>query len=143
MPALVVAHVLQGLIATAVLLLAAFVWHERAMLASCARAGAPRLARWLQRGGTAVLALSLLLAAADVLLPAEVNSTRLDRSSPLGNGAIEVSFGTCCTGGGTGSCQVRPADWVREGQPVEVRQSAVLGRCTVEPRSLERPCHCS
>ena len=142
MPAQVVAHTLAWLMAATALLLAALLWRSRGALVPAARAWAHRLAQPLRRAALAGSVLCGLVAVADVYLPPDVTPTRIQGQRPLENGALDVSFGTCCTGGGMATCEVPPAPWVRDGQPIQVRRSSLLGRCTVEPRPVEGACRC-
>ena len=143
MPAQLVAHVLYWLLTATALVLLAVLWGSRAALLPAAHALAGRIFRAGCRWGPPVLVLAVGVIAVDAWLPPELTPSRIERPRTLPSGRIEVSFATCCTGGGTATCDVPHAPWVRESQAIEVRRSSLLGRCTVEPRPVEGACRCS
>lgn len=93
------------------------------------------------RGLAPVLA---LLAAAELLLPAEVTRTEVDDLRQLASGTAQVTYGICCTGGGVASCEVPVRLGLVLGQSVLVHRSRILDRCTIEPvQGPTPPCRCS
>ncbi|MGM9513527.1 hypothetical protein ACS5PK_04655 [Roseateles sp. DB2] len=144
MPAALVATVLAGLTAAVALLLIV-------MLARRARAGAGSwrdvgwdFARRAWRPLPGLMAAALLMAGAELLLPAERIATEVNHLQVVEGGAVELSYSLCCTGGGTEACVVPGGAALRPGQAIELRRTRLLGRCSA--RVLDgppAPCRCS
>ncbi|MEO3711775.1 hypothetical protein [Roseateles flavus] len=144
MPALHVASALEGLIAVvAALLLVVLCWRARARTGSW-RAGLLDLARRTGRPLQGLMTVALLLVGAELLLPAERISAEVSHLQVLEGGAAELSYSLCCTGGGMDACVVPGGAALRPGQPIELRRTRLLGRCSA--RVLDgppAPCRCS
>lgn len=139
MPALHVAQVLEGMLAAVAVLLAVLLWRRAA-----ASGGAWRgVVRTLGVRGATLLALGLLVAAADALLPAERVATTVHHLQALDGDAVDVAYSLCCTAGEMAGCQAARVPWLQPGQAIVVRRSRLLGRCTLERTAEESPCHCT
>lgn len=97
----------------------------------------------LRRPLRGLLAVLALLAAAELLLPAEVTPAEIDVHRPLDGSTAQVVYGTCCTGGGVERCEVPLQQGLVRGQSVLVHRSRILDRCRIEPvPGPPPPCHC-
>lgn len=144
MPATLIATVLACLTAAvAALLLFVLCWRARADAGSW-HAGMLDLARRARRPLQGLMTVVLLLAGAELLLPAERISAEVHHLQVLEGGAAELSYSLCCTGGGMDACVVPGGAALWPGQPIELRRTRLLGRCSA--RVLDgppAPCRCS
>lgn len=140
MPASQIATVLAGLTAAvAALLLFVLCWRAQARAGTWrAVAGRSRRPlRWLMTS-------ALLLAGAELLLPPERLETHVHHLQAISGGAVELTYGVCCTGGGMDACVVPAGTALRPGQAVELRRTRLLGRCSAQVMDgPPAPCRCS
>lgn len=144
MPATLIATVLASLTAAvAALLLFVLGWRARARAGSW-HAVARGLVRRAVRPLQWLTAVAMLLAGAELLLPAERVETQVHHLQRLEGGALELSYGLCCTGGGMDACVVPDEAGLQPGQAIVLHRTRLLGRCRAQV--LERPaapCGCS
>ncbi|MBB2484985.1 hypothetical protein H5407_07050 [Mitsuaria sp. WAJ17] len=144
MPAALVASVLASLTAAVALLLIV-------VLGRRARAGAgswPEVGRALARRARRplrwLMVVALLAAGVELLLPAQRISTEVYQMEVVEAGGVRLSYSVCCTGGGVDACVAPGGTTLRLGQPVELRRTRLLGRCTAQAmEGPPAPCHCS
>ncbi len=147
MPATLVATVLAGLTAAAAaLLLVVLCWRARARAGSWP-AAVRDLARRTRRPLLGLMTVALLLAGAELLLPAERIDTQVYFLQRIEGGQVELSFERCCSGGGMDACVLTgntddAGDMgLQPGQAVTLHRTRLLGRCRAQA-SEEPPALC-
>jgi len=142
-PAALISLILEACLALVTLLLVLVLARRRAASGLSWRAWLGRHLAPLQGPLRGLLTVLALLAAAELLLPAEVTRAEIDDHRQLDSRTAQVSYGTCCTGGGVASCEVPVWQGLVRGQSVLVHRSRILDRCTIEPvPGPTPPCRC-
>ncbi|MDL5032582.1 hypothetical protein QRD43_11775 [Pelomonas sp. APW6] len=144
MPATLVATVLAGLTAAAAaLLLVVLCWQARARAGSW-HAGMLDLVRRTRRPLRGLMTVALLLAGAELLLPAERIDTQVYFLQRLESGRVELTYELCCSGGGMDACVLPEDTGLKPGQAVTLHRTRLLGRCRAHAREEPpAPCRCA
>lgn len=90
----------------------------------------------------AVVGATVILA--DFLLPPERMVSEVYHLQTVDPDTVKVTYGVCCTGGGNAACNTPSQTEWASGQPILIKRSALLDRCSVEPSPIRPgPCRCS
>lgn len=144
MPATLVATVLSGLTAAVAALLLLLLCRRARQRAGSWPAVARELGRRARTPLQGLVAAGLLMAAAELLLPAERIETQVHHLQRLEGGELELSYVLCCTGGGVDACVVQDGAGLQPGQAVSLSKTRLLGRCRARPGDgPSLPCRCS
>lgn len=144
MPAALIATVLASLtVAVAALLLVVLCWRARVSAGSW-HAGMLNLLRRTRRPLCGLMTVALLLAGAELLLPAERIDTQVYFLQRVEGGRVELSYELCCSGGGMDTCVLSNDAGLKPGQAVTLHRTRLLGRCRAQAREgPPAPCRCT